>query len=51
MLNPLRQKISQVSTDGTYDIEDVLNNKGITPIIPPLSNVGYYENDILKMKR
>ncbi len=45
-LNPLQRKIQQVSADGAYDTRachHVLNNKGITPSIPPRSNAGYWE--------
>ncbi|PCS22277.1 Mobile element protein [Candidatus Enterovibrio escicola] len=44
LLNPLRRKTQQVSTDGVYDTRachHVLKNKGTTPSIPLRSNAGY----------
>ncbi len=46
LLNPLRPKIQQINTDGTYDTRachHVLKNKKIKPAIPPRSKAGYWE--------
>ncbi|WP_263363673.1 hypothetical protein [Candidatus Enterovibrio escicola] len=51
LFNPLLRKIQQVSADGAYDKREyyhVLKNKGITPRIPPRSNVESWEEGILK---
>ncbi|PCS22473.1 Mobile element protein [Candidatus Enterovibrio escicola] len=47
MLNLLRRKIQQVSTDRTYDTKacrHVLKNTGIMLTIPPQSTAGYWED-------
>ncbi|HHY0446973.1 TPA: IS5 family transposase [Vibrio parahaemolyticus] len=47
LLNPLRKKIDSVSGDGAYDTKEchkVLQRKGITPLIPPRKNVGFWDN-------
>ncbi|RJG35767.1 IS5 family transposase, partial [Motilimonas pumila] len=46
LINPLRRKISEVSADGAYDTKachDVLENKGIKPLIPPRANAAFWE--------
>lgn len=47
LLNPLRRKIDSVSGDGAYDTKEchkVLQRKGITPLIPPRKNAGFWDN-------
>ncbi|PCS21283.1 Mobile element protein [Candidatus Enterovibrio escicola] len=53
MVNPLRRRIQQVSTNGSYDTRachHVLKNKGITHSIPPQGNAGYWEEEHPKNK-
>lgn len=47
LLNPLRRKIDSVSGNGAYDTKEcnkVLQRKGITPLIPPRKNAGFWDN-------
>lgn len=45
LLNPLRRKIDSVSDDGAYDTKEchnVLQRKGIIPLMPPRKNAGFW---------
>lgn len=47
LLNPLRRKIGSVSGDGAYDTKgchNVLQRKGITPLIPPRKNASFWDD-------
>ncbi|MGF1743103.1 IS5 family transposase, partial [Vibrio profundum] len=47
LLNPLRRKVQAVSGDGAYDTKEchnVLQQKGITPLIPPRKNAAFWDD-------
>ncbi|AXY03089.1 IS5 family transposase [Vibrio alfacsensis] len=47
LINPLQRKIISVSGDGAYDTKEchkVLQRKGITPLIPPRKNAGFWDD-------
>ncbi len=48
LLNPLRRRIEQVSSDGAYDTRgcyEVIGKKGAKAVIPPRKNAAFWDGE------